>query len=60
MLSACCANSLCTEMLFLRDGEVARQWQAKDAENREIFTLRVAVEFASRFFVPLMEQQELK
>jgi hypothetical protein len=58
--SSCCANSLCTEMLFLRDGEVARQWQAEDAENREIFTLPVAVEFASRFFVPLMEQQELK
>lgn len=51
---SCCANSLCMEMMFLRDGNVALEWQAADKENREIFTLSEAVEFGSRFFVPLM------
>jgi len=51
---SCCANSLCMEMMFLKDGEVADKWQAADEKNREIFTLEEAVEFGSRFFVPLM------
>ncbi len=51
---SCCANSLCMEMMFLKDGEVADQWLAADQDNREIFTLQEAVEFGSRFFVPLM------
>lgn len=42
------------QMMFLRDGAVARQWLAQDAANREIFSLPEAVEFASRLFVPLM------
>jgi hypothetical protein len=42
------------EMMFLRDGETARQWLAADSVNREVFTLQEAVEFGSRFFVPLM------
>jgi Alkylmercury lyase len=51
---SCCADSLCTEMIFLRDGEIARQWLAEDPGNREVFSLQEAVEFGSRFFVPLM------
>ena len=51
---SCCADSLCMEMIFLRDGAVAAQWLAEDAENREIFTLAESVEFAERFFVPLV------
>lgn len=50
----CCATSLCTEMIFLKGQQVADQWLAKDAENREIFNLSDAVAFASGFFVPLM------
>ena len=50
----CCATSLCTEMLFLKGKQVADQWQADDAENREIFGLDDAVDFAAEFFVPLM------
>ena len=50
----CCAASLCTEMLFLKGKQVAAQWQADDAENREIFNLGDAVDFAAEFFVPLM------
>jgi len=50
---ACCADSLCMEMMYLRDGKIAQQWLAEDLGNREIFTLTEAVEFAGGFFVPL-------
>ncbi|MGB5178138.1 MAG: alkylmercury lyase family protein [Gammaproteobacteria bacterium] len=50
----CCADSLCMEMMFLRDGSIAENWLAEDPDNREIFTLPEAVEFGARFFVPLM------
>lgn len=49
-----CANSLCMEMIFLRDSDVARQWLGDGSGDREIFTLPEAVEFACRFFVPLI------
>lgn len=51
---SCCANSLCMEMMFLKDGQTAEQWLAEDQTNREIFSLPEAVEFGARFFVPLM------
>lgn len=51
---SCCANSLCMEMMFLKDGTVADEWLVADEKNREVFTLEEAVEFGSRFFVPLM------
>ena len=51
---SCCANSLCMEMMFLKDGQVAEDWLAADQGNREIFTLAEAVDFGARFFVPLM------
>ena len=53
----CCATSLCTEMIFLKGEQLADQWQAEDADNREIFNLRDAIEFAAGFFVPLMKKQ---
>jgi len=51
---SCCADSLCMEMIFLKDTEVARKWFSNDIKGREIFTLPEAVQFASRFFVPLL------
>lgn len=51
----CCANSLCTEMIFLKDGRTAEEWHAADPGNREIFALDEAVDFAAKFFVPLVE-----
>ena len=51
---SCCADSLCMEMMFLRDGETARRWLADDPETREVFALQEAVEFGSRFFSPLV------
>jgi hypothetical protein len=49
-----CADSLCTEMMFLRDSEIAQRWLADDPDNREVFTLQEAVEFGGRFFKPLV------
>jgi len=54
----CCATSLCTEMIFLKDSKVAEKWLADDAESREIFTLDAAIDFAARFFKPLLEVTE--
>lgn len=51
---SCCADSLCMEMIFLRDTETAQKWHSDDTGSREIFTLQEAVEFSSRFFVPLL------
>lgn len=51
---ACCADSLCMEMIFLKDSKIAQRWLAQDPDNREVFTLQEAVEFGARFFVPLI------
>lgn len=51
---SCCADSLCMEMIFLRDECSAQKWLSVDSVGREIFTLREAVQFASRFFTPLL------
>ena len=50
-----CANSLCLQMIFLKDFDIANSWLMEDIDNREIFKLEDAIEFASEFFVPLME-----
>lgn len=50
----CCATSLCTEMIFLKDKKIADKWLLEDTENREIFTIDEAIDFASRFFNPLI------
>ena len=51
---SCCADSLCMEMIFLRDTEIAQKWSSEDCRDREVFTLQEAVQFSSRFFVPLL------
>ena len=53
----CCATSLCTEMIFLKGRQTADQWQAEDKDNREIFNLPDAIDFAAGFFLPLMARQ---
>ncbi len=50
----CCATSLCTEMIFLKNEEIANQWFSEVTDNREIFTIDEAMEFASAFFRPLI------
>ncbi|PTN32251.1 alkylmercury lyase family protein [Desulfonatronum sp. SC1] len=51
---SCCANSLCMEMMFLKDRQTAESWLDEDKNNKETFTLHEAIDFAARFFVPLM------
>ena len=51
---SCCADSLCMEMMFLRDSGIAQQWLSDDPDNREVFTLQEAAEFGGRFFAPLV------
>ena len=51
---SCCADSLCTEMIFLKNKTVAENWLSEAPEKRQIFHLKDAIEFAARFFVPLI------
>lgn len=53
--SCCCANSLCGEMVFLKGEDNMSDWLNADLENRETFKLDEAVEFAARFFVPVLD-----
>lgn len=50
-----CAESLCLEMMFLANEEIAGQWFSESPDTREIFDLQSAVEFSAAFFVPLRE-----
>ncbi len=50
-----CAESLCLEMMFLANEEIASQWLAESPDTREIFDLPSAVSFAAAFFVPLSQ-----
>lgn len=50
-----CAESLCMEMIFLANENVAKEWLAQSPRTQEIFDLKSAVEFAAAFFVPLAE-----
>ena len=51
----CCATSLCTEMIFLKDKETANKWLEEDINNREIFNIDEAITFAAGFFKPLLK-----
>ena len=53
--SCCCANSLCGEMIFLKGKDVMFDWLNVDLENRQSFELNEAIEFAARFFIPVLE-----
>jgi len=48
------AHSMCTEMVFLRDGATAREWQGPETDTASVFSLTDAVEFGAAFFGPLM------
>ncbi|MBQ0724826.1 MAG: hypothetical protein KBT50_03375, partial [Cycloclasticus sp.] len=50
-----CADSLCTQIVFLKGLDIAQQWLLADAKNNQLFTLKEAIEFASRFFKPLLD-----
>lgn len=51
----CAAHSLCMEMVFLRDGETARQWPGEDHDHKTLLGLEEAVALGIAFFRPLLE-----
>jgi len=52
--NSCCADTLCTEMIYLKGKAVELNWLSDAADSRQTFRLNEAVEFAARFFVPLI------
>lgn len=52
-----CAQSLCKDIVFLKDKKTTQQWLAIDPINRECFTLQEAIEFSYQFFIPLTDNQ---
>ncbi|MBL4743226.1 MAG: hypothetical protein JKX87_01075 [Cycloclasticus sp.] len=50
----CCADSLCREMIFICGDEAAEKWLVDATKDRQLFTLQEAVQFADKFFSPLM------
>lgn len=51
---SCAAESLCMEMIFLKDKNTALQWQ-DSSSDKTLFSLTEALEFATRYFKPLTE-----
>ncbi|WP_455365940.1 alkylmercury lyase family protein [Kaarinaea lacus] len=49
------AHSMCLEMVFLLNEQVASEWQNDDVENKSLFDLPHAVEFGRQFFMPLLD-----
>lgn len=52
--SGCAAQSLCMEMVFLRDAATAQAWRAQDPDNISVFNLPDAIRFGAAFFRPLL------
>jgi len=52
--NSCCADSLCTEMVYLKGKTVELSWLSETDDYRQTFRLNEAVEFAAQFFVPLI------
>lgn len=48
----CAASSMCREMVFLRDDEMAEQWSKN--KQASVFTLQQAADFGAEFFTPLL------
>lgn len=57
MPSGVAAHSMCTEMVFLKDTNTARQWQGDEQESISLFTLSEAIAFGMAFFMPLLNEQ---
>jgi hypothetical protein len=56
--NTCCADSLCTEMIFINGEADAERWLMEDWKNREyreLFPLNEATEFAHGFFGQLLQ-----
>lgn len=51
---SCAATSLCMEMVFLKNKEIATSWMRSN-ENISIFSLDDAIKFSINYFKPLIE-----
>jgi mercuric reductase len=54
--SGCAAESLCLDMVFLRDRDTAEDWRAQDPDNITILDLPSAVAMGAAFFCPLLDE----
>lgn len=52
---SCAADNLCMEMVFLKDEQTAIQWQDNN-EDFSIFALKDTIEFAVKYFKPLLSE----
>lgn len=50
----CAANSLCREMVFLRNRDTAQAWRALQPSARSLYDLDQAIALGTRFFLPLL------
>jgi hypothetical protein len=51
---SCAAESLCMEMVFLKNANTAEDWLQR-GHDKSVFNLNDAIEFATRYFSPLIE-----
>jgi len=51
---SCSADSLCLEMIFLKDKNIANVWKGDD-KDRSIFSLTDAIDFSVSYFKPLLQ-----
>ena len=51
---SCAAESLCLEMVFLKNVNTAEDWLNR-GHDKSVFNLTDAIEFATRYFTPLVE-----
>ena len=51
---SCAAESLCLEMVFLKNQNTAEDWLNR-GHDKSIFNLTDSIEFATRYFSPLIE-----
>lgn len=54
MPTAVAAHSMCLQMVFLHNREIALDWQAGDTYAVSLFPLSTAIDFGKAFFLPLM------
>lgn len=55
MPTGAAAHSICLDMVFLLNEQVALEWQKGDTEYYSLFTLPDAVEFGKGYFKPLLD-----
>lgn len=55
--AGCCADSLCTEMMFIVGEQAARNWRQENPQQRDVYDLAQAIAFGDRFFSPLLSDR---